>query len=122
MTEPQTGGSDWRAVLDRMLTEYRTRTRAIAARLSASGQARHERAHREEQDHDNDVVESWMADPRGPATREPSGTDVVDRIGRGDLTWDDVLSGRAGDRESASLRAFLAERATEIRAAREARG
>lgn len=120
MTEPQTGGSDWRAEVDRTVTEYRARTRAIAARLSAaSGQAR---AHREEHDHDNDVVESWMADPRGPAAREPSGTDVVDRIGRRDLTWDDVLSGRADDRESASLRAFLAERATEIRAAREARG
>lgn len=127
MTDHEAGGPDWRAVLDRTLTEYRARTRAIAARLSAADQARHERAHRQEtehddhDDHDNDVVETWMADPRGE--RAPvTGPDVLDRLDRGVLSWDDVLSGRADDRESASLRAFLAERAAEIRAAREARG
>lgn len=121
MTDHEPGGPDWRAVLDRTLNEYRTRTRTIAARLSAADHARHERAHRQEEpDHDNDVVETWMADPRGER-REDSGPDVLDRLGRGELTWDDVLSGRADDRESASLRAFLAERAAEIRAAREAR-
>jgi hypothetical protein len=121
MTDHNTGGPDWRAVLDRTLTEYRARTRAIAARLSAADQPRHEPAHHEDE-HDNDVVESWMADPRGPAEREESGAEVVDRIGRGELSWDDVLSGRAGDQDSAALRAFLAERAAEIRAAREDRG
>lgn len=120
MTDHEAGGPDWRAVLDRTLTEYRARTRAIAARLSSADQARHERTQRHEEEHDNDVVETWMADPRGERARV-TGPDVLDLLDRGDLSWDDVLSGRADDRESAALRAFMAERAAEIRAAREAR-
>lgn len=107
---------------ERTLAEYQARTRVLAARLSTpdvSAPAADDTA-----EQDNDVVESWMADPRGggePRHAErrsgapnPAGA-AADRIERGETTWDEVLSGRATDRDSVALRTFLQDRLADVR-------
>lgn len=125
-----------RAALDKTLAAYQESARAVVARLRAAEQKQeHEqedqgtRQNREHHDAgDYDAVDSWMSDqwsgaPEGrPEDTRPSPHEaVLDRIDRGELSWGDVLSGRASDPESAALRALVDDRADEVRRLREAR-
>jgi hypothetical protein len=126
------GLAEKRAVLDKTVADYQASARAVAARLQAFDQqdetqqdqrARQNREHHDAGDYD--AVDSWMSDQwrdaPEPADTRPSPHDaVLDRIDRGELSWGDVLSGRAGDPEAAALRSFLSDRAAEVRRVREA--
>ncbi|GAB3428947.1 hypothetical protein [Actinophytocola sediminis] len=107
---------------DQTVAEYQARTRAIAARLSIPD--RTTPVADQDAELDNDVVESWLADPRDGAARtgaQDPASAAVDRIERGEMTWDEVLSGRATDRDSVALRTFLGDLVATIRAERQAR-
>jgi len=118
-----------RAALDRTLAGYQESARAVVARLRvpeerADQGARQNREHHDAGDYD--AVDSWMSDrwsgPPEPADAVPSPHDaVLDRLDRGDLSWGDVLSGRANDPAAAALRAVADARAAEVRRLREAR-
>lgn len=129
-----------RATLDKTFAAYQETARAAVARLQAVEQEREQeqedqRARQNREHHDAgdyDAVDSWMSDQwSGPPEKEPEeefeGTRpsphdaVLDRIDRGELSWGDVLSGRASDPESAALRALVDDRASEVRRLREAR-
>jgi hypothetical protein len=121
-----------RAALDKTLAAYQESARAVVARLQAAEQEREDQGARQNREHhdagDYDAVDSWMSDQwSGPPEERPENTRpsphdaVLDRIDRGELSWGDVLSGRAGDRESAALRALVDDRAAEVRRLREAR-
>jgi hypothetical protein len=132
------GLAEKRAVLDKTMADYQESARAVVARLQAreheqaQGQG-DQRAQQNREHHDAgdyEAVDSWMSDqwsgaPDGspePADTRPSPHEaVLDRIDRGELSWGDVLSGRAGDPEAAAVRSFLTDRAAEVRRLREAR-
>jgi hypothetical protein len=133
------GLAEKRAVLDRTVADYQESARAVVARLQAQDQTQRDetqqdqRARQNREHHDAgdyDAVDSWMSNqwrdaPAGPPEPEdtrPSPHDaVLDRIDRGELTWGDVLSGRASDPQAAAVRSFLSDRAAEFRRVREAR-
>jgi hypothetical protein len=124
-----------RAVLDKTVAGYQESARAIVARPAAQDQAQDtqedQRARQNREHHDAgdyDAVDSWMSDQRRgapdpePEDTRPSPHDaVLDRIDRGELSWGDVLSGRVDDPGAAAVRTFLADRAADVRLAREAR-
>lgn len=121
-----------RAALDTTLAAYQESARAVVARLRAAEQEQEDQGARQNREHhdagDYDAVDSWMSDQwsgapdERPEDTRPSPHDaVLDRIDRGELSWGDVLSGRAGDPESAALRAMVDDRAAEVRRLREAR-
>jgi hypothetical protein len=120
-----------RAALDKTLADYQESARAVVARLQAVDEDREDQRARQNREHhdagDYDAVDSWMSDqwsgaPEERADTRPSPHDaVLDRIDRGELSWGDVLSGRADDPESAALRALVDDRAAEVRRLREAR-
>ncbi len=128
------GLAEKRAVLDKTLADYQASARAIVARSQAREQpqetqedqrARQNREHHDAGDYD--AVDSWMSDQwsgapdEQPASRPSPHDGVVDRIDSAELTWGDVLSGRANDPEAAAVRAFLTDRAADNRRSREAR-
>lgn len=78
-----------RARLDRTLDDYRTWTRSAADRLRAAEQdTQRSRQNREHQDAgDYDLVDSWMADPRGGA-QPPTDAVVADRVAEFRRRWE----------------------------------
>lgn len=119
-----------RAALDRTLAAYQESARAVVARLQVAEQEDEDQRARQNREHheagDYEAVDSWMSDQwsGAPAPEEdrPSPHDaVLDRLDRGELSWGDVLSGRAGGPEAAALRALVDDRAAEVRRLREAR-
>lgn len=122
------GLAEQRAVLDRTMAGYQEAARAAVARLRAGESKGEDQLARQNREHhdagDYDAVDSWMSDQWSGApedTRPSQHDEVLDRIDRGELTWGDVVSGRASDPSAAALRAVLDERAAEVRGLREAR-
>lgn len=116
-----------RAAMDRTVAGYVAWTRE-RARTPAHQEDEPDQGHHDdhEESDDYDMVDSWMADPRGgatprAATRSGPHDDVLARLDNGELTWDDVLSGRATDPDSVAVRTFLTDRIADYRRVREAR-
>jgi hypothetical protein len=111
--------TEFRADVDRLVTEHRARTRELASRLHVPPEEAEPTPADNPYGEDNDLVGSWMADPRAGAPAAPSGDAahdaVVGRLERGELTWGDLLSGRTADRDATVVREFLAHRITEAR-------
>jgi hypothetical protein len=111
---------DYRAAVDRLVADHRARTRELAGRLHVPPEEVEPGPDDHPYDEDNDLVDSWMADPRAsaPERRAEGGAAhdaVVGRLERGELTWGDLMRGRATDRDATVVREFLAQRITEAR-------
>lgn len=112
----------YRTAVVRLVTEHRARTRELAGRLRVPPEEAEPTPEDNPYGEDNDLIGSWMADPRGVSAEPSSGRahdtahdTVVGRLERGELTWGDLMGGRATDRDATVVREFLTDRITEVR-------